>query len=456
MDASSNNPAALLIAGTVVQPATQPAPAALADSGPVATSSPDRADAGMRPPAESEFSNKMRQLEDPAGPKTPAQSQPASDHHEAPTEATATSSNDTDTTRPGPTEPAPAEAEAADAAPPVDLDLFAHGGFLPEDAGESLPENGKVLPPLTATQPTESPADNTAPATEPEPVGPPVMPVSMTPDSDGMPVPTGAETRATAATTVAPPMATGRAEAPVSTTPLVDDGPPLPATTNQTATDTQSQSGDGNARSTEQQLAALKDMLTQPGSNTTATRGIPVADLPNPATLAGTSRLGSEFSGLLSELASASDQRPLQPLADAREFAAGLNQRLSVMTHNGLQTARIQLHPEQLGPLEVRIQVEDDVAQVWFSAQHGQTREALEQALPRLRELFADQGLQLIRSDVSDGQPDSGDKAAGESNSDRGTPAKLSRDHGGAREEFLLTRRALGSLHSGHLLDLRV
>jgi flagellar hook-length control protein FliK len=77
-----------------------------------------------------------------------------------------------------------------------------------------------------------------------------------------------------------------------------------------------------------------------------------------------------------------------------------------VMSEEGVQSARLRLHPENLGSLDVRIQVEDDSARVWFTVQHGQTREALEAALPRLRDLFAEQGMQLVQADVESGRQD--------------------------------------------------
>jgi len=72
------------------------------------------------------------------------------------------------------------------------------------------------------------------------------------------------------------------------------------------------------------------------------------------------------------------------------------------MADNGVDVARLRLTPAHLGPLEIHISVEDDRAQVWFGTQHSQTRDALESALPRLREMFAEQGLELTQADVED------------------------------------------------------
>jgi flagellar hook-length control protein FliK len=147
-----------------------------------------------------------------------------------------------------------------------------------------------------------------------------------------------------------------------------------------------------------QTLSELTGARSEPtlSRNTTASFSLETA--------APTGQLGAQgldlrsFSEPLTELREA--QRPLQPMADSQRWSSGLSERLLMMTENGTQTARIKLHPEHLGPLDVHITVEDDTARVWFGAQHAQTREALEAALPRLRELFADQGLDLVHTDI--------------------------------------------------------
>lgn len=95
----------------------------------------------------------------------------------------------------------------------------------------------------------------------------------------------------------------------------------------------------------------------------------------------------------------------LRPLAEGEAWTQGLGERLLLMAERGLQSATIRLQPEHLGPMEIRIEVDGDgAAQVLFSAHHAQTREALENAIPRLRELFADQGLTLTQANVDSGR----------------------------------------------------
>ncbi len=67
---------------------------------------------------------------------------------------------------------------------------------------------------------------------------------------------------------------------------------------------------------------------------------------------------------------------------------------------NDIQSATLRLSPEHLGPVEVRIDVHDSQVNVNFSAAHADTRAALEQTVPRLREIFAGSGLTLGQANV--------------------------------------------------------
>jgi flagellar hook-length control protein FliK len=82
-----------------------------------------------------------------------------------------------------------------------------------------------------------------------------------------------------------------------------------------------------------------------------------------------------------------------------------LGGQLTWMTHRGLESGSLRVSSEHLGPVEVKISVQNGDASVWFGANHPDTRAALEQALPRLREMFANQGLTLTDSGVSRESP---------------------------------------------------
>ncbi|HWY72089.1 MAG TPA: flagellar hook-length control protein FliK, partial [Burkholderiaceae bacterium] len=88
-------------------------------------------------------------------------------------------------------------------------------------------------------------------------------------------------------------------------------------------------------------------------------------------------------------------------------FGQELSERVLVLTRGGVQSAQISLDPAGLGPVGVSIQVHGHAATLAFSAAHETTRNALEAALPRLREMFASCGMQLSDATVGGrGQPD--------------------------------------------------
>ena len=93
----------------------------------------------------------------------------------------------------------------------------------------------------------------------------------------------------------------------------------------------------------------------------------------------------------------------LQPLGNAGSFANGLADRLLTLGGPGNHSARLQLHPEHLGALDVEIHLDDGTAQVWFGTSTPQARAAIEASLPKLHELFAEQGIQLTRTQVDSG-----------------------------------------------------
>lgn len=101
----------------------------------------------------------------------------------------------------------------------------------------------------------------------------------------------------------------------------------------------------------------------------------------------------------------AAGTRALHHPVGSSAWADELGTRMTLMADRGQHSASLRLSPEHLGPLEVRIAVRDDQASVWFGAAHADTRAAIEQALPRLRELFAAQGMSLADAGVSQEAP---------------------------------------------------
>lgn len=85
-------------------------------------------------------------------------------------------------------------------------------------------------------------------------------------------------------------------------------------------------------------------------------------------------------------------------------FGQAVAARMSVMVGQNINSAQLQLNPANLGPVDVSIETQGDAAVIQFTAVNPAAREALESALPRLREMLAEQGFSQVNVDVGQGQ----------------------------------------------------
>ena len=103
---------------------------------------------------------------------------------------------------------------------------------------------------------------------------------------------------------------------------------------------------------------------------------------------------------------------PLQIPVAQPGWDTSLGERLQWMVSKHVQQAEIKLTPPELGPLEIKISLHNDQTNVSFLATHTATRDALEAAIPRLREMFNEVSLNLGHVDV--GQHQAGGTAGGD------------------------------------------
>jgi len=85
-----------------------------------------------------------------------------------------------------------------------------------------------------------------------------------------------------------------------------------------------------------------------------------------------------------------------------KNWGRTLGQQLSWMVNNQLQQAEIRVNPPDLGPIELRVSLQHNQTSVTFFCHEAAVREALETALPRLREMLGSQGITLNQAQVSD------------------------------------------------------
>ncbi|MGR3180439.1 flagellar hook-length control protein FliK [Enterobacter cancerogenus] len=92
------------------------------------------------------------------------------------------------------------------------------------------------------------------------------------------------------------------------------------------------------------------------------------------------------------------------------EWKQSVSQHIALFSRNGLHSAEIRLHPEELGALHISLRMQQDQAQIHIVSEHAHVRQAMEQAMPQLRAAMADSGIQLGQANVSaDGQGATGE-----------------------------------------------
>ncbi|HLP98535.1 MAG TPA: flagellar hook-length control protein FliK [Sideroxyarcus sp.] len=199
-----------------------------------------------------------------------------------------------------------------------------------------------------------------------------------------------------------PVAATGKGEEAARTRPTVSDNAAVLAKSAETALNKDSSFNAALESSAKSKVAELltavsRDTQAAPAAPqsgsialTTLQNSTPAALMPAQVAVnvpVGNSRWGDEFSQKITWLATQKDQ-----------------------------TAELHLNPPQLGPLDVVLKVSGDQATAMFTSPHAAVREAIEQAMPKLRDMLADNGITLGNTTVNDQTPrDSGSESSRQS-----------------------------------------
>ncbi|MDE1325258.1 flagellar hook-length control protein FliK [Vibrio aestuarianus] len=129
---------------------------------------------------------------------------------------------------------------------------------------------------------------------------------------------------------------------------------------------------------------------------------------------------------------------PQPPLHLNKEMASDqMAERVQMMMSKNLKHVDIRLDPPELGRLQIRMNMNGDGATVHFTVANHQARDAIEQSMPRLREMLAQQGVQL--GDTSVQQQNTGQQQSRYASSGDGQPGQLSRNENYLGEENLDT-----------------
>lgn len=128
------------------------------------------------------------------------------------------------------------------------------------------------------------------------------------------------------------------------------------------------------------------------------------APLPGASSPAGDAYASNALPGLQAAAPAAGAAAPVQVALPAtlgtpawrEEFASGV----TVLATHRITSAELRVQPAELGPVQVSIRMDGGEASISCAAQHAATRDALDAALPRLREMLEASGISVGNASV--------------------------------------------------------
>ncbi|MFZ6658639.1 flagellar hook-length control protein FliK [Undibacterium sp. TJN19] len=176
-----------------------------------------------------------------------------------------------------------------------------------------------------------------------------------------------------------------------------------------------------NSKTFANDIAQARDLLADKISETklTATgKDIPIAVAPPPAQAA--------ITGLQVSAANTFAADHIGPRVGSTGWDKAVGQKVVWMVGEAMQSAELTLNPPDLGPLQVVLKLSNEQASASFTAAQPEVREALEAALPRLKQMLSDAGVQLTGFSVNS-------QAAGQ-NQNQGFEQQQARTFGTSRQ----------------------
>lgn len=99
-----------------------------------------------------------------------------------------------------------------------------------------------------------------------------------------------------------------------------------------------------------------------------------------------------------------------------KDFAEQVKDKVMVMINQKIQQVDIQLDPPELGNVHVRVNLQNEQAAVQFVVQNQQAKDALEQNIAKLRDMMAENGVDVGDANIEQRQP--GDQQGNETSAD--------------------------------------
>lgn len=126
------------------------------------------------------------------------------------------------------------------------------------------------------------------------------------------------------------------------------------------------------------------------------------APVPSPTAIVSHAGMSQAEPGLVSDIKTVASNLTMSSALGTSGWDGEFLGRVNMLIKGGIQEAKIQLSPPEMGRLEIKVSTEGDSAKIMFSVDNIAAKDAIEQAIPRLRELLEQGGLQLAHSEVAD------------------------------------------------------
>jgi flagellar hook-length control protein FliK len=107
------------------------------------------------------------------------------------------------------------------------------------------------------------------------------------------------------------------------------------------------------------------------------------------------------MTGTSSSAAAAAPTFKVGASVGSSEFAQGVADQVAAMVSGNLSSAKLSVNPPALGPIELRVDVQGDHAQVLMMSHSTVTRDALQAGTQKLREMLSEQGFAQVSVDIS-------------------------------------------------------
>jgi flagellar hook-length control protein FliK len=149
-----------------------------------------------------------------------------------------------------------------------------------------------------------------------------------------------------------------------------------------------------------------------------------IAAVKEPAASAPVSAPVAQASLVMSQAVHASPAERIAARVGTPAWDNQVGQKIVWMVAGKEQSATLTLNPPDMGPMQVVLSVTNDQATVSFTAAQPEVRQALENAMPKLREMMSENGIALGNASVNEGAPDQrqaqhGEKSRGQGNGNR-------------------------------------